>query len=286
MNPSTIDPSMIGVTPDLTLAIGGAQLKLLLSVAVVLLAWVVRLALMRMIRRGQGVLSDGQRWWLSLVKNLSVVVGFAGLTAIWSSEIANAALSLAAVAVALVVATKGLILCISGATWRGLSQPFGVGDWIEVGGYSGEVIDESLLSTVLQEIDAYDMHVTGRTITLPNSLLLTQPLVNHGFRKRFLPLFFEIVEEGFEKNLATADQTRTRILVALEALSGEFADVARRYAARIERSAGVRLRDPAPKVTMRTSDLGKLVYQVTVFCPRDRAEDVRVAAMRAFLAER
>jgi small-conductance mechanosensitive channel len=280
-----MDPSTFGVTPDLARpAIDGVEAKLLLSVAVVLASWLIRGILSWLTGRGEGPLTDRARWWFSLLKNLTVVAGLGALIALWSQEIGDAALSLTAFAVAMVIATKELILCLSGAVWRGLARPFGVGDWIDLGPFSGVVIDESLLSTELQEIDPVYLAPTGRTVSAPNSLLLTTPLVNHGFRKRFLPLTVEIVEEPHPEHRAASAATRARIAAAVEAASADFAEVARRYAARIEKSSGVRLPDPAPTVTMDTNELGKIVYRVRVFCPRERAADIRDAAVTAFLA--
>ena len=280
-----MDPSTFGVTPDLTQrAIDGVEAKLLLSIVVVIMSWLLRVVLSWLMGQGEGPLTDRRRWWFSLLKNLTVVAGLGALIAIWSQEIGDAALSLTAFAVAMVIATKELILCLSGAIWRGLARPFGVGDWIELGPFSGVVIDESLLSTDLQEMDRVDLSPTGRTVSAPNSLLLTTPLVNHGFRKRFMPLTFDIVEEPHPENRAASAATRARILTAVETACADFAEIARRYAARIEKSAGVRLRDPAPTVTMDTNELGKIVYRVSVFCPRERAGALRDAAVTAFLA--
>lgn len=266
----------LGVTGDIG---PGAALKALWSLLAVLGVAGLRWALVRAVRGSASILTDRQRWWISMVKNLATAALFAGLVAIWAGEIRAFALSIAAVAVAFVIATKELWLCMTGAVWRGASQAFSVGDWIDIGPHSGEVIEEDLLATVLQEVDPYDFSITGRTIWVPNSLLLTAPVVNNSFHKRFIYFRFDIhAEPGGD-----AAGRRARIAHALDRRAESFGDLARRFAARIERTAGARLRDPAPHVSMHTTELAKIVYRCTVFCPRERAAEMRATAMAAML---
>lgn len=274
-------PEDLGVTPDLLAAATGQGAdQLVLTLLAILIPLAVRRALIVMIRRRSDLLTDGQRWWISTVRNLSITIIFITLIVIWSSEIEAFALSIAAFAVALVVATKELLVCVAAAIWRGVTQPFTVGDWIDIGPWSGEVIEETLLSTTLQELDAVDFQLTGRVVSFPNSLLLTTPVVNNSFRKRFITLSFELYAEPGIDALAARD----RVLAAIRDASAEFADLARRYAARIEKSSGARLRDPAPQVTMGTTELAKISLRITAFCPRDRAAQMRATAVEAFLS--
>lgn len=251
------------------------------SVLAILLIFGLRWALIAGLRRRARYLTDRQRWWISLIKNLSSGAVAVALVAIWAAEVQDAALSIAAVAVAVVIATKELWLCVTGATWRGVSGAFSVGDWIEIGGYSGEVVDENLLATVLHEIDRDDFYMTGRVVSVPNGLLLTEPVINHGFRKRFIFHEFDIHAEPHPN----PEATRRRIQTALDEAAAEFSEIAQRYAQRIERRVGAQLRDPAPSVSIFTTELAKLIFRSTVFCPRDRADAMREAAMAAFLRE-
>lgn len=271
-----LTPEQFGIDADLG---AGPALRALWSLLAILGVIALRWALVRAVRGGAEILSDRQRWWISLIKNLATAALFAGLVAIWADEIKAFALSIAAVAVAFVIATKELWLCVTGATWRGAAQAFSVGDWIEIGPHSGEVIEENLLATVLQEIDPHDFSLTGRTIWAPNSLLLTAPIINNGFRKKFIYFQFEIHTEPHPDAAATL----ARLTAALNDAAAEFHELARRYAARIERAAGARLRDPAPQVTAHTTDLAKIAFRCAVFCPRDRAAAVRAAVTAAYL---
>ena len=216
------------------------------------------------------------------VRNVLSAAIVLGLFVVWAPEIEQFALSITAFVVALVIATKELILCLSGSTWRRTSRAFDVGDWVEIGGHSGEVIDETLFVTQLQEIEGREYRYTGRTVAVPNSLLLTQPVINHNFRKRFLEHEFTLHAPADAPALAMRDA----IAAALNAEATAFEAVARRYAAVIEKRAGVKLPDPAPTVRIETNLYGIIGFRCALFCPRDKAAEIEQVAATAMLTVR
>ena len=273
-------PEDIGVTPDLDRL--DVNVRLLISFGILVGGVLVRRLAVRLIRGDEGVLSDRRRRWMVTVRNgLSGLMAL-GLLVVWAPELEEFALSIAAVAVALVIATKELILCISGALWERTTRAFVIGDWVEIGGHSGEVIDETLFVTHLQEIEKREYRYTGRTIAVPNSLLLTQPVVNHNFRQRFLEHEFTLHAAAD----APALRMRDAIAAALTAEFSQFETVARRYAAIIEKRAGLKLPDVAPTVRIETNIYGITAFRCALFCPRDRAGEIEQVAARAMLAAR
>src|SRR5690606_40468226 len=111
------------------------------------------------------------------------------------------------------------------------TRAFVIGDWVEIGGHSGQVIDEMLLVTQLQEIEPREYRYTGRVINVPNALLLTQPVINHSFRKRFLEHEFTLHAPLDAPALAIRDA----IAAALTAELAQFETKARRHGAAIEK---------------------------------------------------
>lgn len=256
------------------------EIKLLITITAVLVVLLLRWGLVATIRKQSDYFTDRQRWWISLVKNVSTALILAMLFVVWAPEVEKFALSITAVAVAVVIATKELLLCVSGAIWRGASRAFSVGDWIEVAGHSGEVIEESLFSTTLQELDPTDFELTGRTIWLPNSQFVTNPVVNQNFRKRFIFHRFTLYWEP----VIDAEAAAGRIRAAIDAKAAEFSDLAHRYAKVVEKSWGEHFRSPDPVVRIRTTEFAKLAFEVSVFCPRAKAAEIEDAALAALLA--
>ena len=131
------------------------------------------------------------------------------------------------------------------------------------------MIEETLFSTTLQELDPHDFELTGRAIWLPNSLFLAQPVVNHNFRKRFIFHTFTLYWDPVIDAAAAA----ARIRDAIKGKAEEFSDLAHRYAKVIEKSWGEHFRSPDPSVRIRTTELAKLAFEVSVFCPRAKAAE-------------
>jgi small-conductance mechanosensitive channel len=112
-----------------------------------------------------------------LLKNLVLVAGLIVVGTIWASKIAGVALSLAAVAGALLIVSKEFLANLLGTAFLTISRLYRVGDFIELDGISGRVIDTDLLATTLSE--AQDgSQVTSRTVALPHALLLVRPVRN------------------------------------------------------------------------------------------------------------
>lgn len=254
--------------------------RLWASLALVVFAVLLRWLVVFTVRRRATFLADVDRRRIAFTRNGSTLAVIAGLFLLWAPELSEFALSLTAFAVAIVIATKELIMCFAGGLVRGVSGSFSSGDWIEIGPHSGEVTDQSLVTTTLMEIDPTDMSYTGRSVTAPNSLFLTMPVINHRHRKRFVHHEFVIHSEPVPDPMAAC----AAILAGLDAASAGFRDVAERYAQFIEHRMALQLPGVAPEVRFRTAEFGKFRFEARLFCPRERAAEMEDEAIAAFIA--
>ena len=140
----------------------------------------LRTALLKLIRRTAWADEVIRGRWRMQVRHATLAVVGLGLFLIWGSELRTLALSLVAVAVALVIATKELILCAMGAVLRTSAHSFTVGDRIEIGNARGDVIDAGVLATHILETGPAHQR-TGRAIVVPNSIFLSTPAINETF---------------------------------------------------------------------------------------------------------
>lgn len=247
--------------------------SLLLIVVVVL----VTTLSVRFVRRRTRAAPHVQRRWTANLKNAAWFLLLAGLVLIWAPQLQSLALSLTAVAVAIVVATKELILCFSGSFMRTSSRAFSVGDWVEIGGVRGEVVDHNIFATTLQEIDG--SHFTGRTVVMPNSAFLTSPVRNMNLLRSFAFHNFSItVDPAF--NLFREEAA---IREVVERHVAPFAADAARANAQIERRSGVDIQEPTVRLRFSTTDLGKYRATITVFVPTAEAEAIEAGAVREIM---
>ncbi|OBX18468.1 hypothetical protein A9995_10840 [Erythrobacter sp. QSSC1-22B] len=207
------------------------------------------------------------RRWTANVRNLLLLIGVLGLILIWAPQLRTFALSLTAVAVALVVATKELILCLSGSAFRTFTRAYSVGDHVELGGIRGEVLDYNLLATRLQEFENRDgsFVTTGRAVIIPHSLLFTSPSrvdgeaggrVRHVFQLTFEPVVNLFAERVSLEEIASEAQRRCE-------------EICKEHLHLSNSKPGQGVDFPAVQVGLATTDIGKTRLQVTTFALPD-----------------
>lgn len=243
----------------------------------------IRMLAQRTVRRQGEFLTEHRRRLLANIRNALFFVVVIGLVLIWAPSLRTAALSLTAFTVAIILATKELILCLSGAFVRAASTSFRVGNWIDVQSVRGEVIDITLLTFTVQELyaDGRLHEFTGRTVTFPNSVLLTTPVRNENFYNRFV---FHRFVLHLDMDLDPAPVERV-ICDSLIAAMEPHQEVARRYNALIEHKAGLDIMGTEPRVRLETGSEGRVRLETVMFMPTHQASDFEQTAIRAALTE-
>ncbi len=148
---------------------------------------------------------------------------------LWFSQLQVFFVSLFAVAAAIVIALKELIMCVTGGMLIKMSHVFKIGDRIEIDGSRGFVIEKNLLTTKVLEIgpEKNSQQTTGDIITIPNSAMLTKSLKNESYFKGYSikSLVFKIEDTSaiyeFEKDIANLafDYTSKYIQEAKKSIS-------------------------------------------------------------------
>ncbi|MGB6228793.1 MAG: mechanosensitive ion channel family protein [Litorimonas sp.] len=242
------------------------------TLTLVVIALLARIVLVRMIKGRSETLSGSRRRLISIVQNSAILLVLLGLIYIWSPQLSTFALSLTAFAVAMVIATKEYLLCLVGGLYRTTASPFTVGDWVEINGMRGEVLFEGILSTRLQELGTGGgrFDYTGRVLSIPNSVLLTQTVQNESYRKRYLHHRFTVtVEPGLDPGPVLAE-VRKRLPVLCEDVDRK----AERYWSMVRQRTQTEIPSREPHVGVETTTLGKIAFGVTVFCATGEATQV------------
>lgn len=159
----------------------------LASLVLIVVVLLVRSAALRALSRS-ALDTEVQLRWRVQIRNLTLVVIVLSVIVIWAQELRAVAISIAAVAAALVIATKELIMCVIGSTMRVSGRSFQAGDRIEVAGIRGDVLDIGPLTTTVLEVGpGQSIHQrSGRKITLPNSMFLTHAVTNETVASEFV----------------------------------------------------------------------------------------------------
>ncbi|MEN9376388.1 MAG: hypothetical protein RL710_1545, partial [Pseudomonadota bacterium] len=102
----------------------------------------------------RGAMSAGKRRiHLVWARNIIWFAALMVIVSVWASTIAGFALSVAAVAGAILIVSKELVMCVHGYLYVTVVQPFKIGDVIEFQQLRGRVVDIDMFATTLVELD-------------------------------------------------------------------------------------------------------------------------------------
>ena len=255
--------------------------RLLVTALLLLAVFGIRFLLVRRVVGDTHILEETQRRRLFYLRSAVTVTILLGLVLIWGGHLQNLLLSLTAVMVAVVIATKELLMCLSGFLLRTTGRLFSIGDWIECNGLRGEVTDQTLLSTTMLEVEgaAYGYGYTGRTLILPNSTFLIHPVLASTHARQYLQHRFVITLEQPVDPVAGLE----RLEREAEQAFAPYMEDARKANDALDRRLQVDVAGPEPHVTLGTTDLGKMHFAVLLFCPRQRAIELEREISGAFL---
>lgn len=256
------------------------QHKLLLSIALIVLLLTCRQGFISLIRKRAKRKSQDRRHLINTVKNAANLSLFVLLLGIWSNELQDLALSIAAFTVAIVLATREFIQCITGFIYATSTRIFRVGDWIQVGHHSGEVIESDWFKLTLLEVDLTTYEYTGKTLTLPNNLLITHPVKNLNFLKRYTTHSFVLVRDQSVNPYLFKDELLARAAAHCE----HFKEVAVRYSNLIQKRLEVPISGPEPQIHFSTNHLGDTQAKITIFCPTDQAMAIEQKITQDYMA--
>ncbi|UAW96917.1 mechanosensitive ion channel [Halopseudomonas nanhaiensis] len=187
--------------------------------------------------------------WLVNSRNGFLLLLLLGLVIIWGDELRTLALSIVAIAVAFVVATKELILCLTGSLLKSGSRSFNLGDRIQIKEFRGDVIDQSLLATTILEVGpGKTMHQrTGRVVVIPNALFVSEPVVNESFTEEYEFHVFTVPFKR-EDDWQAAQQA---LLAAANRHAQPYLEQVRRHMKRVSSQRGLAVPSVDPRVTIQ-----------------------------------
>lgn len=246
----------------------------ILFVSVLLL----RYAALRFVRRRLPSTDKLQLRWATQIRGLSYAIMAFGLFIIWAAELQALAVSFVVLAMAIVWALKETIACIQGAFYRLSSNAFEVGDRINVGGVRGDVIDPGILSTTVLEVGEGHQR-TGRTISIPNSLFLTTPVLNESLAGEYM---LHLMTIPVDRNANLAEIEKRALTAAQEACASFLEDVRRPIASRYRRHG---LNPPIvdPRITYQVVDKNTVNILLRIPTPTRLERQVEQHVLRAIL---
>lgn len=261
------------------------QSKIFTSILVVVLVYLLRRLVIRVVDRKV----DDSRLlyqWSKGSSRAAFVLALLLVAMIWLEAIQSLGTFLGLLSAGIAIALKDLVASLAGWVFILWRRPFQLGDRIQIGDLSGDVVDIRVFQFTLLEIGnwvAADQS-TGRVIHVPNSLLLTQSLANYTSQFEFiwneLPILLTF-ESDWKKGKAILEE------ILAGKVGTEVAE-AERAVKTASRKFLIHFRKLTPKVYTSVEDSGVLLtlrYICHARQRRGRAEEVWEAVLDAFAAE-
>lgn len=176
------------------------------TVIILIFVWLLRRTVQR---AAQNLIEDRdlQYRWHKVISYVTWIIAFLFISYIWVDGLRQVGTFLGLLTAGLAIALKDIIIDFVGWFVILTKSPFKVGDRIQVGENSGDVIDISILHFTLLEVGKWTEggQSTGRLILIPNAKVLTEHVSN--YTAEFPYLWTEIpVTISFESDWRKAKQ--------------------------------------------------------------------------------
>ncbi|WP_157991350.1 mechanosensitive ion channel family protein [Caldimonas tepidiphila] len=253
--------------------------RVFLTLVLVLAATGTNLLLQRQIqKRGESL--PQRRVWSAWAKNLCWTVGATLVFSLWASKLASFALSVAAIAAAILVVSKELVGCLLGAVYLTLTRHINIGDFIEVGdgGLRGQVVGINPFTVVIAQSGEANQ-ITGRLTAVPNATFLTTPVRNLSATGRFSMFLVRVQVPRVEEVLEHSRQ----LLEAAEAECASWIEEASRQFEAVELSEHVDLPSARPRVLYELNDAKSASLVLRFTCEPNLRVRTEQAILRRYL---
>jgi small-conductance mechanosensitive channel len=222
------------------------QIKLLSTLLIIFILWVIRIAIGRLVYRKYEDVKT-RYVWMKTVTYITVILGIIMITSVWFRGFKSLGTYLGILSAGLAIALKDPLTNIAGWIFLMFRRSFSVGDRIQIGDKAGDVIDIRMFQFILLEIGNWvdADQSTGRVIYVPNGLLFTLPLANYS--KGFQYIWNEVnVLLTFESNWQKA--------------KGILGDIANKHAEHLSKAAERKVKEASKKFMIFYKSLTPTVY--------------------------
>ncbi|KAB1188304.1 MULTISPECIES: mechanosensitive ion channel family protein [Haloferax] len=201
------------------------------------------------------------------------LVGLVGILGAFTEQWLGVLVSFGVIGFAVTFALQQPILSLIGWVYVVIKRPYVVGDRVTIANVSGDVAEVDFLVTTLWETGGglTSNQPSGRTVTVPNSLVLSSEVVNHG--ALFDRIWTEVpIQASFETDIPFVRD------LMLEVAEDEFGDEIRaameRYQSRLDQSP-LELNVPSGASVNIAQEESWVVFKLRVLVPPTAAQRAR-----------
>ena len=163
------------------------QIKILITVLVILILWILRLIIVRIVWKHTEDVRRRYAWRTSLAYTFPFI-GVMIIAVVWVEAVEKFSTFFGLMTAGLAIALKDPLTNFAGWLFIVFRKPFTVGDRIQIGEHSGDVIDVRLFQFTLLEIGNWvgADQSTGRIIHMPNGKVFSDSQANYSKGFQFI----------------------------------------------------------------------------------------------------
>jgi small-conductance mechanosensitive channel len=199
----------------------------------------------------------------------------------WAETLRPFLFSLVALAAAIVLALKELIMCFTGGMLIRVSKTFKEGQRIEVDGIRGFVIERGLLATKILEIgpEKNSQQTTGDFVTIPNSLMLSKSLKNESYFKGFSIKSF-VFEIDYLEGVENLEQS---LLAKAKEITESYLSEAKESISRFCEKEGIGIPSIEPRTKVLVGECSRVSLLLKIPVQNGRIADIEQDINRFYL---
>ncbi|MCB8995463.1 MAG: mechanosensitive ion channel [Bacteroidales bacterium] len=207
----------LGLAPE-------TQSKIIYSLVIIVVLGLVRFSILKLVWNFTVEPKTRYTW----KRSTSFVIGFISILLIlgvWISAIRNFGAFLGLLTAGVAIALKDPLTNIAGWIFILVRTPFSLGDRIQIGEHSGDVIDIRLFQFSLLEIGNWVNadQSTGRIIHIPNGKVFTEPQANYSAGFQFIWNEMKVLLT-FESNWKKAKDLLQKLIIEYAGATSESAE--------------------------------------------------------------
>jgi small-conductance mechanosensitive channel len=256
--------------------------KSISTVMLIVVMLLVRSIFIAWLQKGTEIAPHIINRWKQRSYQLTLLAILLLIMVVWAPELRTFAVTLVAVAGALVVVFKELITCFMGSFIRASVEGAHIGGRIIIHDLHGDVAATDFMSTTILEVNDYGQR-TGRTVVLPNSFFISHATTTESADDRKYVLMMVSIPLLPNENWLPIEQN---LLEIGKAMVDPYIKEAKKHFARFNRRYGFDAPGPEPKVLIDWLDPSKITLNLRVAVPVTEQNAKRQEILRAILSKR
>lgn len=157
------------------------QIKILNTVIAIFIIWLLRRLILGFVSRQVKTDLRQNYIWRNTISYVFMAIGILVVFRIWFAGLGSLATYFGLLSAGIAIALQTPLVNLAGWFFMMLRAPFKIGDRIQIGAHSGDVIDIRLFQFTINEIGNWveGDQSTGRIISIPNGKIFSEEIANY-----------------------------------------------------------------------------------------------------------